>query len=113
MPDVALSVLAPTLTVTVRAVLKVSPSVEAVTVTVVTDAPSDTLFGSAFSVRPVLSSSVSVTLVPFTVSTPDVPATVIASAPSISVSSVGVSVNVPVPLVLPAVMVMSKPVTAA
>ena len=85
----------------------------AVTVTFVAEASSSTLDG--FTVRPMaggVSSSVSARLVPFTVRSAFVPDTVTVSLPSTSVSLVGVSVNVPVPLVLPAAMVTSKPVTA-
>ena len=57
--------------------------------------------------------SVMVTLVPFTVSPVDVPDTESASSPSMMLSSVGVRVNVPVPLFLPFLIVTSKAVTAA
>ena len=86
----------------------------AVTVTVVADAPSETFAG--FTVRLIAgapSSSVRVTEVPFTVRPVDVPSTLIVSSPSISVSFVGVSVKVALPLPAQAAMVTSKPATAA
>ena len=54
-----------------------------------------------------------VTLVPFTVSPVEVPDTEISSSPSMMLSSVGVRVNVPVPLFSPAVIVTSKALSAA
>ena len=85
----------------------------AVTVTVVAAALSTTLDGLTDRlIAGAPSSSVIVTLVPFTVRS-DVPDTVMVSLPSISVSSVGVRVNVAVPLDLPAAMVTSKAETAA
>ena len=86
----------------------------AVTVTVVPDAPSETLDGFADRLifgGPSLSSSL--TLVPFTVIPVEEPATERVSLPSTCVSSVGVSVNVAVPLPAPAAMVTLKSVTAA
>ena len=86
----------------------------AVTVTVVASAVSATLDG--FTDRLIAgasSSSLSVRLVPLTDRPVELPATEMCSSPSTSVSSVGVSVNVAVPLLLPAAMVTSKPVTAA
>ena len=83
----------------------------AVTVTVVAGSSSATLDGSAdrFMARLVaVAPSVRVRLVPFTVRPAAVPSTPIVSLPSISVSSIGVRVKVPVPLVSPAVIVMSK-----
>ena len=112
MPEVALSPLSPTVTDTVRSAGNVSPSVAAVTVTVVgptAPALSDTLDGLAVSVISELSSSVIVTSVPFTVSPLDVPSTLIFSSPSMIRSPVGVSVNVPVPLLAPAAMTTSRP----
>ena len=86
----------------------------AVTVTVVADALSETLDG--FTVRLTAgagSSSVMVALAPFTVRSVDVPSTLMVSLPSTSVSCFGVRVNVPVPLVSPAVMVTSRSATSA
>ena len=60
-----------------------------------------------------VSSSVSVRSAPFTVRPVALPATPIVSSPSTTVSCVGVSVNVAVPLVWPFVMVRSKFDTAA
>ena len=86
----------------------------AVTVTVVPDALSDTLDGFADRlIAGAPSLSVIVTPASFTVSPLEVPSTLMLSLPSTSVSSTGVSVNVPVALLLPAAMVTSKPVTAA
>ena len=82
--------LSPTLTVTVRSAGNVSPSVAAVTVTVVADALSATLDGLTLSVMSVLSLSVRVTLVPLTVRPVEVPSTLMVSSPSTIVSSVGV-----------------------
>ena len=113
MPDFALSPLLPTVTEIVLSAGNVSPSVAAVTVTVVADALSDTLVGFTVSVISELSSSVIVTSVPFTASPVDVPSTLIFSSPSMIRSPVGVSVNVAVPLPAPAAMVTSKPLTAA
>ena len=62
---------------------------------------------------PAVSSSVSVIVAEATVRPVDVPATVIVSSPSTTESSVGVSVNVAVPLVWPFVTVTSKSDTAA
>ena len=93
--------------------MNVTPPVEAVTVTVAAPSPSETLAGSASSVISVASSSVKVRLVPFTLRSAFVPDTEMVSLPSTSVSSLGVRVNVAVPLAWPAAMVMSKPVTAA
>ena len=110
----ALSPALPIFTRTVRSETNVSPSVSAVTVTEVAASPSFTLDGSRLdSLISVASSSVIVMLVPFTVRSAFVPDTVIVSSPSISVSSVGVRVNVALPLVFPASMVTSKAVTAA
>ena len=103
----------PIFTRTVRSPGKVSPSVAAFTVTLVAESPSSTLDGLAVSVIAVASSSASVRLVPFTVRSAFVPETVMVSSPSTTVSSVGVSVNVAVPLLLPAAMLTLKPVTAA
>ena len=108
----ALSPTEPTFTRTVRSVMKLSPSVEAVTVTEVAESPSSTLAGLADSVISLLSSSVSAMLVPFTVRS-EVPDKEIVSLPSISRSSAGVSLKVAVPLAWPAAMVTSKAVTAA
>ena len=86
----------------------------AVTVTVVAAALSATLDGLTDRLTAGAPSlSVIVTLVPFTVRSVVVPSTPIVSLPSIRVSSVGFSSNVPVPLVRPFVIVMSKPLTAA
>ena len=110
MPEVAPSPLLPTVTLTVRAVLKVvSPSVAAVTVTVVPDTPSETLAGFAERVSSVLSSSPRVMPALSTVRPVEDPDTVIVSSPSMILSCVGVRVNVPVALVWPAAMVMSRP----
>ena len=85
----------------------------AVTVTVVAGSSSATLDGLAVRLTDGgSSSSAIVTLAPFTVRS-DVPPTLMVSLPSTSVSFVGVRVNVAVPLVWPAAMVMSKAVTAA
>ena len=104
----------PTDTVTVRAE-EVADAAVAVTVTDVPDAPSLTLAGLADSVTSGWpSSSVSVTVVPVTVVVLGlVPDTPMVSLPSTRVSWVGVSVNVPVPLVAFAAMVIVKSVTAA
>ena len=59
------------------------------------------------------SSSVSVSSAPFTVRPVAAPATPIVSATSIRVSSVGVRVNVAVPLVASAAIVTVKSVTAS
>ena len=86
----------------------------AVTVTVVPDAPSDTLVGIAVRlISGAPSSSPIVALVPFTVSPVDAPVTLTASSPSTSVSCFGVRVKVSLPLVLPAPMVTSRSATAA
>ena len=115
MPEVALSPLAPTETVTVwsAAYVFVFEKV-AVTVTVVASAPSVTLdrFTDRFTAGAV-SSSVSVRSSPFTVSPVALPPTPMVSPPSTRVSCVGVSVNVPVPLVSPFAIVTSKSATAA
>ena len=114
MPEVALSALAPTVTETVRAAAKVL-SFETVAVTVTCFAPpsSDTVARLALRSIPAVSSSVSVIVAELTVRPVEVPATVIVSSPSTLESSVGVSVNVAVPLVSPAAISTSKPVTAA
>ena len=86
----------------------------AVTVTVVAEASSERLDGAADRlIAGAGSSSVIVTSVPFTVSPVEVPSTLMLSLPSTSVSLVGVSVNVAVPLVSPLPRVRSKPATAA
>ena len=90
-----------------------TPPVDAVTVIDVPDAFSSTLDGEMDTEKFGVSSSVSFGVAPWTVRSVEVPATVKVSSPSTRVSAVGVSVNVPVPLVCPAVIVMSKPVTAA
>ena len=59
------------------------------------------------------SSSVNVIVAGFTVRLPEAPLTVMVSSVSSVVSSVGVSVNVPVLLAAPAAISMSKSVTAA
>ena len=64
------------------------------------------------SPRSELSSSVMVSSVPFTVRFVAVPSTDSFSSPSMTVSCVGVRVNVPVPLSSPAEMVTSKSATA-
>ena len=86
----------------------------AVTVTVVPEAPSltpDGLTDRFTSGAP--SSSVSVNAVPFTVRFPARPARSMVSLPSTAMSWIGRSENVPVRLVAPAGMVMSKLDTAA
>ena len=86
----------------------------AFTVTVVPDAPSETVAGLADRLTPgTTSSSVMVALVPFTVRPVAVPETLTVSSPSTSVSCFGVRMNVPVPLVLPAAIVTSRSATAA
>ena len=60
-----------------------------------------------------VSSSLSVTVVPFTVELGLVPATPMVSLPSTAVSCVGVNVNVPVPLVALAAIVTVKSATVA
>ena len=86
----------------------------AVTVTVVPDAPSPTLDGLRLRFTAgAVSSSLSVTVAPVTSMIGLVPATPIVSLPSTVVSWVGVSVNVPVPVVPFAAIVMSKFDTAA
>ena len=108
MPSVALSPLLPTDTATVRAVAA-APAV-AVTVTVFAPPPSLTLEGLADRlIAP--SSSVSVRLVPVTVSPVALPDTVIVSLPSTALSFVGVRVKVPVPVVWLAAIVMLKSAT--
>ena len=111
MPEVALSPLEPTETVTVRADETALLAV-AVTVTVVADASSFTLDGATVRVT-TESSSASVSVVPVTVECALVPATPMVSSPSTVVSSVGVSVNVPVPVVAFAASEIVKSVTAA
>ena len=110
MPEVALSALSPTVTDTVWAAPKVPPPVAAVTVTVVAESSSATLDGLVVSVTVASSSSEIVTSAGVTCefATP----TSIVSLPSIRVSSVGVRLNVAVPLVSPAVIVRSKSSTA-
>ena len=91
----------------------------AVTVTVVADAPSEMLVWPPTPTAAVrftfglLSSSVIVTSVPFTVRPVEVPSTLMLSLPSTSVSLVGVRVKVAVSLVFPLVRVTSKLATAA
>ena len=113
MPSVAESPLDPTETVTVRAEATAASAV-AVTVTCVAPASSLTVDGDVVSVTTGWrSSSASVSVVPVTVECALVPATSIVSLPSTVESSVGVSVNVPVPPILLAGMVIVKSVTAA
>ena len=105
--------LPPTDTVTVRAEV-IAEAAVAVTVTCFPAAPSLTLDGFTDSViAGCWSSSVSVTVVPVTTESVLVPATPMVSSPSTVVSWVGVSVNVPVPLVAFAAIVTSKSDTAA
>ena len=93
--------------------------VPAVTVTRVAPALSGSLSGSVsrkgLMSRMILGSSLSsmVTSVAFTVSPVEVPDRVSVSSPSMMLSSVGVRVKVPVALVCPAVILMSKGFTAA
>ena len=73
--------------------------------------PSSSLTSS--TVTAALSSSVIVTLSPWTVRLPDVPSTLRVSSPSKTASLVGVRSKVALPLVFPALMVTSKSVTAS
>ena len=111
----ALSLPSPTVTATVLAEVYVLLLENvAVTVTVVPEAPSDTLAGFVDRLTDgALSSSMIVTVSPVTVRPLDVPDTVAVSSPSTSVSCFGVKMNVPVALVSPAAMVMSRSATAA
>ena len=114
MPEVAPSALSPTVTETVRLPENVLLSVTvAVTVTVAAPPFSAALDGAALRSIPAVSSSVSVIVADSTVRPVEAPLTEIVSSSSTIESSVGVSVNVAVPLVSPAAMSMSKPVTAA
>ena len=91
----------PTDTVTSVVVRSVAlPSSVAVTVTVVPEADSDTEAGDAVSVIAVgaVSSSVRVTCALVTVKPSAAPVRSIVSSPSTTLSFVGVSANVPVPL---------------
>ena len=113
MPSAALSPLPPTLTVTTMSsgnVLLFEKA--AVTVTTLAPAPSLTLAGFTLrSTAGAVSSSVSVSVAEFTVSPGRLPDTVMLSSFSTSVSCVGVSVNVPVPLLPPAAIVIVKSAT--
>ena len=110
MPEVAVP-LPPTDTVTVRSAGKVSPSVEAVTVTVVSPEPSATLVSSTASVMSVWSLSVSFSVASIA-GTASGTLTLIVSSPSITVSSVGVRVKVSVRLDAPAFRTALKSFTA-
>ena len=107
MPSVALSALLPTATVIVLSASKVPPAVSASTVTVVAPPFSATLDGVAVSVIVPSSLSVSVTFAMSAGFEPGMETSSV-SLPSTSVSSVGVRVNVPVTLVLPAASLNSK-----
>ena len=86
----------------------------AVTVTDVADAPSPTFDGLADSVTAGwTSSSASVSVAPVTVVRGPWPATPIVSSPSVVVSWVGVRVNVPVPVIAFAAIVIVKSATVA
>ena len=101
MTEVASSPFSPTDTVTAVSALTVPPALVAVTVTVVSPAPSATLDGLADRVI-WASLSLIVTLVPLTVSPFGVcPPMLMLSSLSSVVSSTGVRVKVPVPLLLP------------
>ena len=115
MPEVAPSLLSPTVISRVVSAGNVPLAVVAVTVTSVADALSAMLEaeGEIVSVIVASSSSVSVMSAPFTVSPVAVPSTEIVSSPSMLESSVGVSVKVAEPLDAPFAIEMSKPVTAA
>ena len=119
MPDTAASPEAPTVTWICRSSSNVPPVVPAVTVTVVAPALSGRASGFVFrnglmeSTIVGSSSSVIVADASFTVSPVEAPPIVSASSPSMILSSVGVRENVPVALVLPAAIEMSKAVTAA
>ena len=112
MPDVAPSELSPTVTVTVVAEVRATLRV-AVTVTFSLALSSATVVGLADRVTAWVSSSASVRAVPVTVEDALVPATPMVSLPSTAVSWVGVSVNVPVPLVAFALIVNVKSATVA
>ena len=106
---VALSPLAPTVSVTfVSAVTGAAAVARTVTDDCATFSATLTLAGTVVSAIVGRSSSASVTRVPVTVVCGLVPATPMVSSPSRAVSSVGVRVNVPVPLVAFAAIVMSK-----
>ena len=111
MADVASSPVSPTDTVTAVSALTVPLALVAVTVTVVAPALSATLDGLADRVISSSSSSM-VTLVPVTVRSVAVPLTLMLSSLSSVVSSTGVRVKVPVPLLLPESMVRVKSGTA-
>ena len=112
MPDVASSPDSPTETVTAVAELRATLRV-AVTVIVSLALLSLTDDGLADRVMAWVSSSLRVTVVAVTVEDALVPATPTVSLPSTAVSWVGVRVNVPVPLVALAAIVMSKSATVA
>ena len=110
---VAPSLLGPTATVTVRADVDADADF-AVTVTDVAEAPSPTLDGLANSVTAGwMSSSASVIVAPVTLVRGLVPAMPIVSSPSFVASWVGVRVNVPVPVVAFAAIVIVKSATVA
>ena len=113
MPETAVSALAPTVAVTVLLSGKVTPPVEAVTVTWVPEAFSATLEGEVDSDMLGTSSSDRVIVALVTDNPAALPETVSASLPSTILSFVGVSVNVLSALVSPAEIVMWNAVTAA
>ena len=104
--------MSPTDTDTVRATA-IAVAAVAVTVTDVPDASSPSVRRFSDKVTESLSSSVSVIVAFVIVVFGLLPSTPIVSLCSTTVSWVGVRVNVPVPLVAFAAMVMSKSVTAA
>ena len=100
-------------TVTGVALVRAPPSSVPVTVTVVEPAPSETLVGPTDSVTFVdaVSLSVIVSVAESTVRS-ELPSTVSVSAPSATLSSVGLRLKVRVPTVAPAGMVSGKLLTA-
>ena len=116
MPSTALSLPAPTITVTAVEPGRAAPFNSAVTSTDVEPASSFTDDGDTVSVTAVDtdSSSPIVSVVPVTVRpTVVVPVMETVSAPSPNTSLVGVSVNVPVPLVEPGAIVTVRSFTVA
>ena len=113
MPEVAPSPLLPTVTVTFWSARKVWALVSAFTVIVLAASFSAMLSGLAVRVMAPLSLSARVMLPSFTVSPVDVPCMEMDSSPSTTVSSVGFSVKVALPLLWPTGIVTSKPLTAA
>ena len=98
----------PTSSENVTSLVEVTPPVEAVTVTVVAPAPSDTLDGLVDRLSRTLSLSVSFAVVPFTVMPVALPVAVSVSSPSSTLSSMGDTVTVALPLLSPSLIVMVK-----